>query len=431
MIEEKILKKLIERGIVSLGEVASLTEEQLMNTILDKVHPYSISQLSSGDWITWVKDTTRPEGRRKLKRKKKSDLFNCLVEFYGITPEKEILFEELFAEWVEYKKNFVGTKKKSISQSTIKRYQKDYSNYIEKSLLAKESITKISTTKLEQYIFEIITKHEMLESCAKNIIGYIQNAFQYARRSKYITEDPAEFIDKDLLISKCSEGEEKPDTDRILTESETSALKLALYAHESKYPYYMPSYATELALLTGMRVGELSALKWENISKDFIYVRLSEHRIDYIDRPCEYYIGLPKNNKVRQIPMSEEIQELFDRIKSLGIKSEWAFARKNGERFTAHDISCATDRRATSAGIKKTSIHGIRRTVSSNLNKILPRTAVASMLGHLETTNERFYDYDTTEVKAKADALHQMSQKYPKVPKIVEFPSNKKIAEAL
>lgn len=63
------------------------------------------------------------------------------------------------------------------------------------------------------------------------------------------------------------------------------------------------------------------------------------------------------------------------------------------------------DRRAREAGIKKTSIHGIRRTVSSSLNKILPQKAVASMLGHLETTNERFYNYDIHDDEEKILAL--------------------------
>lgn len=51
------------------------------------------------------------------------------------------------------------------------------------------------------------------------------------------------------------------------------------------YAYYMPDYAIELALLTGMRVGEIAALHWSDIDNKHIHVDFSEHRIDYKDRP--------------------------------------------------------------------------------------------------------------------------------------------------
>ncbi len=80
---------------------------------------------------------------------------------------------------------------------------------------------------------------------------------------------------------------------------------------------YIQDYAIELATLTGMRVGELAALKWECISKDELSINYSEHRMDFDDKPCEYYIGEPKNGKCRPFPMSDEIQALLDRVKAV------------------------------------------------------------------------------------------------------------------
>ena len=167
----------------------------------------------------------------------------------------------------------------------------------------------------------------------------------------------------------------------------------------------MPTYAIELAILTGMRVGELAALHWSDIHSGYINIDYSEHRIDHLDRPCELVIAEPKNRKHRKFPIAPEIQELFDKIKALGIQSEFIFARKNGKRFTAHDISCACARRGLDAGIEHVSIHRIRRTVSSVLNTLMARETVANLLGHLETTNERYYDYDVTNKEDKIIAL--------------------------
>lgn len=158
--------------------------------------------------------------------------------------------------------------------------------------------------------------------------------------------------------------------------------------------------------MVGMRVGELAALKWAAIRDGFLYIELSEHRNDYKDKACELVISLPKNKRIRRVPLTAEMNRLFDEIRALGLKGEFIFTRfENGARYTAHDISCAIDRRAKEAGIDKTSIHETRRTVSSYLNTILPREAVANLIGHTPETNEKCYDYDGTSSEAKVIAL--------------------------
>lgn len=48
--------------------------------------------------------------------------------------------------------------------------------------------------------------------------------------------------------------------------------------HEEKRNY-IPTYAVELASLTGMRAGELAALRWDNIKEDYILIAESEKQI--------------------------------------------------------------------------------------------------------------------------------------------------------
>lgn len=177
-----------------------------------------------------------------------------------------------------------------------------------------------------------------------------------------------------------------------------------------------------------MRVGEISALQWQSIRNNYIYIDYSEHILKYTDKPQEVIIGEPKNRKHRKIPITKEIESLLNQIKALNVSDNFLFVNKYGLRHTGHDIACALDRRASEAGIKKTSIHGIRKTISSILNTMLPRSAVANLLGHLETTNERFYDFDVTNHNDKLNALSKMSRK---VTDLQTYKESKKIAEAL
>ena len=172
----------------------------------------------------------------------------------------------------------------------------------------------------------------------------------------------------------------------------------------------MPDYAIELAMLTGMRVGELAALKWSCIDDIYIHIDYSEHRLDYSNN-IEYIVGEPKNRKHRKIPMTKDIRELFKKIRNATVQqnTEYVFCDTLGNRCLAHNISLAAKRRCNNAGIKHGSIHRIRRTVSSMLNQSLPQKTVAELLGHTEAVNEMHYNYSMAEVSEKVDALTQIS----------------------
>lgn len=253
----------------------------------------------------------------------------------------------------------------------------------------------------------------MTERCAGNVLGYIRQAFAYARRSRYITDDPAELADRLLLLSICRYTPPKPDAERVLTIIELKKLYDAVIVQQKKHPKYTPNYAIELAILTGMRVGEIAALHWSDIDQDCIHIDFSEHRLDYSDKPSEIVIGEPKNGKHRIVQLTEEIRSLFEKIRQKGVYEPegFVFIREDGTRHTGHNISCAVDRRAAEAGIKKTSIHGIRRTVSSLLNTVLPQKAVADMLGHSERVNEEHYNYSMAENAEKKRALEEVFSK--------------------
>jgi integrase len=142
-------------------------------------------------------------------------------------------------------------------------------------------------------------------------------------------------------------------------------------------------------------------------------LQLQQDRLDYTDKPCEVIIGEPKNGKHRVIQMTAEIKAVLDKVKALGYTNvdDFVFVRKDGTRYTGHTIGCATARRAEDAGIKRTSIHGIRRIVSSLLNTVLPQKAVADMLGHSERVNELCYNYSMAENAEKKRALEEMFSK--------------------
>ena len=410
--DELLFQYYISNGIITFDDIVGSDKETMMKTMLNEVHRYSITKDRNGRFITYVPDESKPRGRRQVRKKNKDDLLRYLLEFYMLDG-CELTFTELFQQWLSYKKKFIGAtnKNKGLSPSTIRRFERDFDKYLAECSLAKTPIKAITTVMLETEIVNLIKTNSMKERCANNLIGYIRQMFNYAKRSRIIQNDPADMLDVKLLQSMCTFAKPKEDTDRVLTVEELHKLMDAVIVHEQKHPNYMPDYAIELAMLTGMRVGEIAALQWDCITDEHIKIDYSEHRLAYTDRSYELVIGEPKNYKHRKIQMTNEIESLLLRIKDLETYREegFIFVRKDGRRYTGHDISCAVVRRSEDAGIQKTSIHGIRRTVSSLLRTVLPVRAVANMLGHLETTNELCYNYDVSETKEKIMAMSQVS----------------------
>ena len=410
-----ILQNFLDRNIITLGDVMGLKEEALMENILTKIHKYKITKGKGKDqrFVTSIPDPTKPRGTKQVRANSLSEMYAILIEFYGVQENKVLTIEQLFYEWIEFKKLFVGKKNKSLSSDTIDRYKKDFNKHVLCTSFKNEPITSITPTKLIQFFTtmiekdcdEDISKFGMYESCFKNLYGYFNGMFELALDNDYISKNPCKKSIKELLIAQCTPNKTKVDEDRILTAENVIALKKAVYTHLSSYPYYMPDYAVLLALLTGMRVGELAALRWSDIANGYINIDFAERRIVLDDGSKTLIIGEPKNKKHRKFPLSAEIEKLLNTIRSLNINSKFIFARETGERYTAHDIACATQRRGNEAGINNVTIHRIRRTVSSTLNTIMEQQTVANLLGHLESTNQRFYNYDTTDYNDKIVAL--------------------------
>lgn len=410
MLTDEILIAYVKTGIISLGDVISLGKDEIMKRILKQVHKYSITPPKKpGDrWSTYVMVGNK---RKLVTRNNQLDLENYLLDFYcpSISASK-LSLENVFDEYLEYKNNFtkVANKKKAISPTTVKRWQRDFDNYFRGTSFAKTKISQFTKKTLELFLLAIIKERQPKESFASNLLGYISQTFEYAYREGYIEENVFNLVDRKLLLAHTPTPEKQSDEERVLNVFEIRKLRNAIYEHLDRHPSYAPDYAILLALETGMRVGEIVALEWSDIHDGYIYIDKMERRIDERGKGSYLVIDEPKGLKHRKFPITESIELLLERIKNnLGVSNRFIF-NVNERRCTERAVEGAVSRRGKECGIDKASIHRIRRTVSSELNKRLPRTAVCNLLGHNPETNVNHYDYDNVILTEKIRALDSM-----------------------
>ena len=424
-----IFQHFLDRGILRIDDIVNSTEEDTMDTILTRVHRFKITRTKDGRYTTYVPDDKKAHGRRQVRRNSLQDLNDYLLRFYDVQEDdkKDMLFGDLYAEWIEHKRSFIGADNPIYSKSptTIRRYEREFENLIQPMPLTSTMLRDITPPFLMEQLTELIRENDLRWKRAKEVIGYVGMALTYARQKEYILRDLTVTIDREKLMSMTTFVPPKDDEERILTLEEMRRLYAAIRAHEELKPWYMPDYALELAMLTGMRAGELAALNWADIDDHHLHVNHAERRFEYGDRPSERVVGKPKNGKRRKYVLTDEMRELFVRIEKQGItdKDGYIFVNREGVRYTEDALGKAMRNRVQDAGIKKTSIHGIRRTLSSEWNKYLAQRDVAAMLGHSPQVNGQAYWYSTAEEEIKVRAMTEVSSK------VINFKGNDDITQ--
>ena len=152
--------------------------------------------------------------------------------------------------------------------------------------------------------------------------------------------------------------------DRVLAPSELAALAAALNDLEGHYP--APVAAIRLAALTGLRIGEILAIRWEHV--DFQTGRLT--------MPATK-IG----RRLHDLPTAA-----LDILAALPRINDWAFTIGRGAPVTYRYVRSVFAEAAKAAGLEDARLHDLRRTVVTSAAAAGVSTHVLrDLLGHKTT----------------------------------------------
>ena len=403
----ELLRYAAENGILDLGAVTQQVEMTKKKKYLE-MHNRSIWQANDGYFKTRL---PKGDGTDKLiKRKTRSALENEIIKYYEFNSNTS--FKQRFDTWIE-RQRILGR-----SDNTIEKYRSDYKRFFEGYPFETYDIRDIDDEMIAAHLTKVLSEKQIRWRALKDAFGYMSGTFDKAIKDKLISMNPCQYIDLPIFKTKCYMPPVKTSTERTLNKNDTHTLLEKLHNPVAHNTNLMANFAIEMALLTGMRVGELAGLMWEDIifSENYIVIRHSEK---YNRTTKEYYISCTKNGKERVFPLTDQIKDLLDRIREYeetnGYLCDFVFADGAG-RLRKTKISDAMRNKTMTGEFTSTkSIHAIRRTFNSQLKCSGVSTTVASsLLGHTERVNDRNYTYDIVNNNTKLDIITVIQQKIVK-----------------
>jgi integrase len=156
------------------------------------------------------------------------------------------------------------------------------------------------------------------------------------------------------------------------------------------------------AAFTGLRQGELLALRWADV--DFLGGLLHVRR-NYTDRREK----MPKGKRVRSVPMTPPVVDALGRLKERGYLAEdgdLVFCNTAGAHLDAWALRRRYYRALEKAGLRRIRFHDLRHCFGSAAITKLDAYAVQSYMGHQHySTTQRYLHHRPR--PQDAQALHE------------------------
>ena len=269
--QEELLNFIMESANLSLDGVVSdymkVRKEQILNN-----HPYTIFESKDGRYRTYIKDPAMSSGRRMIVKSSRESLEDAIVEHYISLSDDAIsanaTLASLYPDWIEYKALHV-------EYPTINRVKKDWRRYYESAAIVKKPIRQITKLDLDEWIHKMIKKFDMDYHQYGNFSLIIRQELEYAVDRGIIDSNPflSVKIDKKRVLRA---EHKKPDETQVFTLEELEfiyecAEKDFIEDHRPKHK--LVPLAVQFLFQTGLRLGEVSALRYDDIDGDEIIVR--------------------------------------------------------------------------------------------------------------------------------------------------------------
>ena len=213
---------------------------------------------------------------------------------------KNVTLNTLYDLWKELKVN--------LKHNTFSNYCYMYEQFVADNI-GMLPVTKLKRSDIKAFYNMLADTRGLKIATIDNIHTVIHQILQLAVEDNYIRRNISDNLLKELKSSHHYEDSHR----RALTLPEQELFMEFLSKENSQYYHWLPIFTVMLG--TGMRVGEITGLRWNDIDLKSGMIDVNHTLVYYKHRDengCYFDIHSPKTKAgVRQIPMTEEVKNAF------------------------------------------------------------------------------------------------------------------------
>ncbi|WP_138755769.1 tyrosine-type recombinase/integrase [Paenibacillus sinopodophylli] len=330
---------------------------------------------------------------------------------------KAITFEIVAQDWL-------GEYSRGKKNSTIRVRKNEISTLDE--YMAKTNIDKISTKGYQRILNDLSDKGRA-RSTVEGVHVTAGMIMKYALKEKYIKDNPCSGAVIPSRVLTVEDIERNPIEDGYLERKEITEFLEAVKAHGLEYDverFYLLAF-------TGMRSGELCALKWTDVDFERNTIRITKTLYNPNNNMIEFEITPPKTAAaIRTVDVNDKIitalKELHSEYKVLkqAVKEltddrtddDFIFCRENGTPYIQKSIINRMQRILDKTSItKKATPHIFRHThISMMAEAGVDITTIMKRVGHDDMkTTLTIYTHVTD--KMKSDAADKVNTHFQEI----------------
>jgi integrase len=393
------LKYAIENGIINLSHIQEQIEMNKREEIL-KEYRGSMWKASDGYWK--IRMTYDETGQKKVfKRRSKQDLEDLIVKAHREKVENPKI-KSIFEDWAQRKFDL-----KKISVQTYQRYHQDFNRFF--GILGEKKIRSIEPEDVSNFLEEQISEHNLTAKAFCNLKTITRGTLKWAKRNKLIDWNVQElFYDLDVT-DKSFKKSIKEDSKEVFNDAEMK--RIVEYLKENQD---MVNFGILLMFVTGLRVGELSALKWEDWDSNTGIIRIRRTEV----RHYENHKGIfevkdfPKTEAgIRNVVVPQGCIWILQKLRNMSAFCEYIFS-KDGKRLNTYSFRNRLRTVCKNTGCVQKSPHKIRKTYCTILlDHSVDNQMVISQMGHSSIScSETYYHRDRKNLQKKQKIMDSIDE---------------------
>lgn len=374
--------------IYSVEELQSEIINMQNKKYLDS-HSYEIWQGNDGRWKTHLPDTTQKSGRKLIAKSTREKIEQEIINFYKSLEEaataKKLTLRSFYQTWLDYKK--LQTR----AAMYIRRIGSDWDNYYLNDSIIDKPLKDLNFDTLQEWALRKVREKELTKKQYYNMTVIIRQSLDYAVQKKLIDENP---FQKVHIESKLFKVKRKPSNKKEVFLTDEQPLIESEAFRDFEETGFTACLAIPLAFQTGLRLGEIVALKETDIQGN--YIRVQRMEVREVEQLPDGSWSTQKFKIVdytkseageRDVFLTSKAKDIIKKIiecnRNNGYNDhDFLFQNKNG-RIYSKSVDCRIRKYCRHIGISEKATHKVRKTyISALIDSGLNIDKIRELAGH-------------------------------------------------